>query len=173
MAFGNPYGYAPMYGGYMPQQYAPQPMQDQLAQLRTQQYPPQYPPAQQPAQGAPIWVQGEAAAKAYLVAPGQTLMLMDSEAEVFYIKATGPDGVPQKMRVFDYKERSENAQSVQTAVSPPDMSALEAKIDALAAMISKMSNPSPTAKTPEQGAGSEYTRSMRRAARAEEGMIDA
>ena len=166
MAFGNPYGYQPMYG-YMSQQ----PMQDQLAQLRTQQYPPQYTPIQQPAQGSPIWVQGEAAAKAYLVAPGQTLMLMDSEAEVFYVKATGQDGVPQKMRVFDYKERIDGAQPQTAQAQMPDVSAIEKKIDALTAMIAQMRTPAQA--QPEVTTTSEYTRSMRRTARAEEGMIDA
>ena len=34
------------------------------------------------------WVQGEAGAKAYPVAPNTSILLMDSEESVFYIKAT-------------------------------------------------------------------------------------
>ena len=34
------------------------------------------------------WVQGEAGAKSFLVGAGQTVMLMDSEESVFYIKST-------------------------------------------------------------------------------------
>ncbi|MDE5765335.1 MAG: hypothetical protein K2N49_02010 [Ruminococcus sp.] len=45
-----------------------------------------------------IWVQGEAGAKSYLVAPGQTVWLMDSENLVFYIKSTDPSGMPLPLR---------------------------------------------------------------------------
>lgn len=36
----------------------------------------------------PIWVQGESGAKSYMVAPGNTVVLFDSEKETFYIKTT-------------------------------------------------------------------------------------
>lgn len=76
-------------------------------------YPPQYYPGAQPMQySAPtqtnsgiIWVQGENAAKAYPVAAGQSALLMDSENSVFYIKSTDQSGMPQQLRIFDYKER--------------------------------------------------------------------
>ncbi len=51
------------------------------------------------------WVQGEAGAKSYPVAPGQSAMLMDSENEVFYIKTVDASGMPLPLRIFDYKER--------------------------------------------------------------------
>ena len=51
------------------------------------------------------WVQGEAAAKSYPVAPGQSVLLMDSEESVMYIKATDQSGMPQPIRIFDYTER--------------------------------------------------------------------
>lgn len=130
MAF-TPYGYGPqpMYGGYMP------PMPDQLAQLRAQQMP------QQP-QGSPIWVQGEGGAKSYLVAPGQSLILMDSEAEVFYIKSTDASGVPLPLRTFDYKERSTGAQRpTQAAQMQPEQYVTRAEFDALAAKIAAMTQP--------------------------------
>lgn len=53
-----------------------------------------------------IWVQGEAAAKAYPVGSGQSVLLMDSEDSVMYIKSTDQSGMPQPLRVFDYKERN-------------------------------------------------------------------
>ena len=80
---------------------------DQLSQLRMQQL--QMPSMQMTPQatnasGSPIlWVQGEAAAKAYLVAPSSTVMLMDSETPRFYIKSTDGAGMPN-MRIFEYKE---------------------------------------------------------------------
>ena len=107
-------GYLPNYGGVLPN-YGAAP--DYLAHLRGAQMPVQgqnMQPMQQTqpmmnapqAQtGTPIWVQGEAGAKSYMVAPGNTVMLMDSEDQVFYIKAADQSGMPLPLRVFDYKER--------------------------------------------------------------------
>lgn len=87
-------------------QYTPYGAQpDYLAQLRQQQLP-QPQPQPQPSQNGMIWVQGEAGAKSYLVAPNTTLMLMDSENPVFYIKKTDQSGMPYPLRIFDYKERT-------------------------------------------------------------------
>lgn len=59
-------------------------------------------------QQTPInWVQGEAGAKSFVVTPGQTVLLMDSEESVFYIKSTDESGMPLPLRIFDYKEREE------------------------------------------------------------------
>lgn len=78
-----------------------------------QQYP-QYPQyqmpqaAQQPQQQQQgiIWVQGESEAKSYLVAPGQSVLLMDSGKSAFYIKSTDISGMPLPLRIFDYTERN-------------------------------------------------------------------
>jgi hypothetical protein len=93
--------YGNYYGGYQPQynQCAP----DQLAQLRMQQTPPV--PHQQNNNGF-VWVQGESGAKSFLVAPGTTVMLMDSENPVFYLKSADQSGMPMPLRVFDFVERS-------------------------------------------------------------------
>ena len=61
-------------------------------------------PTQQPSTGI-LWVQGEAGAKAYPVAPGNSVLLMDSESECFYIKSTDVSGMPMPLRVFNYSER--------------------------------------------------------------------
>lgn len=63
--------------------------------------------AQQGASGNLVWVQGEASAKAYPVASGQSVLLMDSEDSVMYIKSTDQSGMPQPLRIFDYKERTQ------------------------------------------------------------------
>ena len=153
MAF-TPY-YQPNYPTYFPAQdqmrqaYMPQ-MQPQIQQM----------PQAQPQQSGPIWVQGEAAAKAYLVAPGQSVMLLDSENESFYLKATDVTGVPQRMRTFDYKERMDGAPGGGNA-APDKIAALEAKIDALTAMIAQ-AMPRPQAAAPP--APSEHTQRMRRIA---------
>lgn len=76
-------------------------------------YQQQYPQVQQTVSNTPIntnhtnsiiWVQGEAGAKAYPVAPGNSLLLMDSESECFYIKTTDASGVPMPLRAFTYTE---------------------------------------------------------------------
>ena len=84
---------------------------------QNRQYPQQYQqPIAQPQQSGNglIWVQGEAGAKSYLVAPGNTVMLMDSESERFYIKSADASGMPLPLRVFAYQELTQ--QGVQTPV---------------------------------------------------------
>jgi hypothetical protein len=55
-----------------------------------------------------IWVQGEAGAKSYLVAPNTTVMLMDSEGDRFYLKSADASGMPMPLRVFEYREATQN-----------------------------------------------------------------
>ena len=64
-------------------------------------------PTQQPqAQQTGVnWVQGEAAARSWMVAPNTTVLLMDSESERFYLKSTDASGMPLPLRIFEYKER--------------------------------------------------------------------
>ena len=83
-----------------------QPNQDRLAQLQNQyqQTVPQY---QQPNQGL-LWVQGVEGAKSYLVAPNTTVLLMDADAQRFYLKSTDASGMPN-LRIFEYSELSQNA----------------------------------------------------------------
>ncbi len=97
--FSQPYQYP-----YQAQ--APIPM-DNLSQLRAQQY--QMPQMQPPQtnQGL-LWVQGEAAARSYLVAPNSTVLLMDSDTSRFYIKSADNAGMPS-LRVFEYSEVLQNA----------------------------------------------------------------
>ena len=85
-----------------------------------QQYYPQYqqPQPQQPQQSQNsmgfIWVQGEAGAKSYLVAPNTTVQLWDSEAPVIYLKSADASGMPS-MKIIDYTIRG----SVNTAQNGP------------------------------------------------------
>lgn len=51
-----------------------------------------------------IWVQGESGAKAYPVAAGSTVLLMDSESEAFYIKTTDTNGMPKPLKKYTYSE---------------------------------------------------------------------
>lgn len=131
--FSNPYQ----------QPYYQPPVPDQLAQLRQNQFqppqmqPPQQIPAQQSAPNPIIWVQGEAAARSYMVAAGNTVMLMDSDANTFYLKSADGSGVPQPLRIFDYTERTAAPKTSVPVQSTPDaeyvtrqeFNALEEKID--------------------------------------------
>ena len=51
-----------------------------------------------------IWVQGEAGAKSYLVAPNTTVQLWDSENKVIYLKSADASGMPS-MKIIDYEIR--------------------------------------------------------------------
>ena len=49
-----------------------------------------------------VWVQGEAGAKSYPVAPGNRIALFDSENPVVYIKSVDLSGKPADMEIYDY-----------------------------------------------------------------------
>lgn len=113
MSFPQMAGY-PVYNNY------PQPYNDRLAQLQNQ-YQQTVPvqSMQQPVNQGLLWVQGENAARSYLVAPNSTVLLMDSDASRFYLKSADNAGMPN-LRIFEYTEVAQNAQkSLQTA--PEDM----------------------------------------------------
>ena len=125
--------YQPNYGYQYPYYGAQPPIPDNLAQLRmnqgqmqnpalAQSVPPQ--PAQQSSQI--IWVSGEAGAKSYLVAPGNTVMLLDAENSVFYLKSADASGMPLPLRIFDYKERT-NTHTSDFKAPTSDFSELDGK----------------------------------------------
>ena len=78
-----------------------------------------------------IWVQGEQAAKSYLVAPNTTVQLWDSEEKVIYLKSADASGMPS-MKVLDYTIRGDaNSQAAVPAAeyaTKDDLKALEEKI---------------------------------------------
>lgn len=174
MAFGYGYGGYPSLGGYyappMPDQLAQlrqgtgqyqQPMMGQqpmaqgpMAQpmQQVQQTTPQAAPAivapAQPSSNGILWVQGEEGAKAWMVAPGSTVMLMDSDGSSFYLKSADPSGMPQPLRIFDYKERvnepktpveSTQIQNVEY-VTVDRFNDLAARYDALEAELDALKN---------------------------------
>lgn len=87
------------YNPYMPPAYQQNINNERLAYLQQFQQPQQ----QQTYNQGLLWVQGEAGAKSFLVAPGASVLLMDSEASKFYIKSADNAGMPN-MRTFEYKE---------------------------------------------------------------------
>ena len=92
-------------GGYYPQFQNPYlqtgAVPDALSQMKV--------PYQKPANDI-IWVQGEAGAKAYLIAPNNTVVLWDTESPTIYINSADNTGIPS-MRVLDFTERSAQAET--------------------------------------------------------------
>lgn len=93
---------------------------------------PQYQAPQQNQQGGLIWVQGEAAAKSYMVAPGNTVQLWDSEEKIIYLKSADPSGMPS-MKILDYTIRGEEKEQ------PAVEYATKEDLDALAEKVKELS----------------------------------
>lgn len=114
-------------------------------------YAPYYPQQNNAGNNGLTWVQGEAAAKSWYVAPGTTAALWDSEAQVIYLKSADASGMPS-LKVLDYTVR--DAQAPKTGVSGPgvdyvtraDLEAVYGKIDDLRAEIDGLSIRRPTKK---------------------------
>lgn len=91
--------------------YYPQPMPDNLMQMRQMQQP-QMQPMQQPVQQNPIaqggvqWVSGEQEARGYLIAPNSAVALWDSTAPTVYLKQADASGKPT-LKIYDLVERAE------------------------------------------------------------------
>ena len=106
--FGNGYGYGYGYGSWNRGGYAPQPTaappQAQPFNGYQNQAPQQEapPPASKPPLQVP-WVNGEVGAQAYLIAPNSTVLLMDSDNPIFYIKTSDLSG-KATIQAFKYEE---------------------------------------------------------------------
>lgn len=94
------------YNNYFPQYYPNQmPMIQPQTQMPVQA--PQMP--QNSVQGSMngiTWVLGENAAKSFPVGAGQTVVLMDREEPVMYMKSVDQSGMPLPLRIFDITERT-------------------------------------------------------------------
>jgi len=118
MAFNN--GFPMSY----PQMYAQSYQQPQMAQN----------------QGGIIWIQGENAAKSYLVAPNSTVVLFDSESQTIYLKSADSTGLPS-MRILDYTIRDQKAHNgvfsnpVGNFATKDEMDALRAELEQIKARM--------------------------------------
>lgn len=93
--------------------YYPQPMPDNLMQMRQQQMmQPMQQSMAQPVQQNPIaqggvqWVNGEQEARGYLIAPNSAVALWDSSAPTVYLKQSDASGKPT-LKIYDLVERAE------------------------------------------------------------------
>lgn len=117
--------------------------QEQMMRPAFRQIQPQVQAMQYPAQRAPrnsmVWVQGEAGAKSYLIAAGNTVPLWDSENQTIYLKSVDASGVPS-MRVLDYKERAQTPHvPIPAAKNTGDEFVTRKEFEALAAKLDAMS----------------------------------
>lgn len=97
------------YGTYIPQNYY---QQQYYPNLQMPPQPPQMP--QNSVQSSPngiTWVLGENAAKSFPVGAGQTVVLMDREEPIMYMKSVDQSGMPLPLRIFDITERTSEKQS--------------------------------------------------------------
>lgn len=115
-------------------------------------YQPMYYPQQSQAQTQPqtqnnngiIWVQGEAAAKSYPIAPNTSVPLWDSEANVIYIKSADMSGMPS-IKILDYTMRDIASKSAEISpqsafATKDDVEYLKDEIFALKSKFERMSN---------------------------------
>ena len=128
MAF-NPYYQNPYY---------PQPMPDNLMQMRQQQMMQPAPPPvpQNPvATGGVQWVSSEQEARGYLIAPNSAVALWDSTAPTVYLKQSDASGKPT-LKIYDLVERAETASN---APQKPGVEFVTRKeLDALAALVGEI-----------------------------------
>ena len=166
----QPYQTIQNYSNYQP---LPQPYPDRLSQLQNQYNQAvnvpqmQTVPQQQVNQGL-LWVSGEVGAKSYLVAPNSTVLLMDSDAQRFYLKSADNAGMPS-LRIFEYTEVTNVPQNAPQALNT-DLKELDSKyvkreeyeclkrqyesiMERLNSMVSNTESVEPSAKPKSRGRG--------------------
>ena len=120
--------------------YYPQPMPDNLMQMRQMQQP-QMQPMQQPVQQNPIaqggvqWVSGEQEARGYLIAPNSAVALWDSTAPTVYLKQADASGKPT-LNIYDLVERAETPRTAPQEKGVEFVTRKE--FDALAALVGEI-----------------------------------
>ena len=128
MAF-NPYYQNPYY---------PQPIPDNLMQMRQQQMMQPAPPPvpQNPvATGGVQWVSSEQEARGYLIAPNSAVALWDSSAPTVYLKQSDASGKPT-LKIYDLVERAETPRTAPQEKGVEFVTRKE--FDALAALVGEL-----------------------------------
>jgi hypothetical protein len=89
-----------------------------------------------------IWVQGEAGAKSYMVAPNTTVQLWDSESQTIYLKSADASGMPS-MRIIDYtiRDSTPKAPNLSQQSDYATKSELQAVLNELNALKAKFEAP--------------------------------
>ena len=74
-------------------------------------------------------VNGEGGAQMYPVAAGSTVALIDFDACIFWLKTTAPNGLPQQMRKFEFKEIVQAVPADGNTVTREEFSSLQDKLN--------------------------------------------
>lgn len=84
-----------------------------------------------------IWVQGEAGAKSYLVAPNTTVQLWDSESQTIYLKSADSSGMPS-IKVLDYTVREAPARPTEAQKGEDGINGLRDELKGLQKQIDSL-----------------------------------
>jgi len=126
------------FGGYSPPQQFFQQFQQQ--------------PQQQNNSVAVVTVQGEAGARIYPVAAGNTVLLIDFDSKKFWLKSTDLNGMPSRFAAFSFTEEIKPANDTDNFISRNEFNELKQSIDnqfknlsdAIKGAINNVSNPANT-----------------------------
>lgn len=147
--------YNSFYPGYAQPYYNPNMQQPQVPQPNPQLAN----PANNSNANGIIWVQGEAGAKSYIVAPNSTVVLWDAENQTIYVKSADASGMPNT-RILDWTERPSTQktplqQPIQAEMPTADYvtrAEFDAIVDKINGLNSQIENISTTAPTTQKSA---------------------
>ena len=99
-------------------------------------------PQPQPYSSGITWVQGEAGAKSYQVAPNTSVQLWDSEAQTIYIKSADASGIPS-IKIIDYTFRDNTRSNTSDSIlsdyaTQSDINTLREEINALKSKLERL-----------------------------------
>lgn len=103
------------FGGYSPPQQFFQQFQQQ--------------PPQQNNSVSVVTVQGEAGARIYPVAAGNTVLLIDFDSKKFWLKSTDLNGMPSRFAAFSFTEEVKPANDTDNFISRNEFNELKQSID--------------------------------------------
>lgn len=99
-------------------------------------------PQPQPYNSGITWVQGEAGAKSYQVAPNTSVQLWDSEAQTIYIKSADASGIPS-IKIIDYTFRDNTRSNTSDSIlsdyaTQSDINTLREEINDLKSKLERL-----------------------------------
>lgn len=137
------------YNNYFPQNQYQQAYYPQYQQMPTQPVQQMQVPTQ-PQANSIIWIQGEGAARSYLLAPNSSVVLFDSDEPMFYIKTSDQTGMPN-LRKFRFEEITQSdTKVVESTAHEIDTSMFVTK-EELEERLAKLTQPKTPAKTTAKG----------------------
>ena len=89
----------------------------------------QQPPPQQNNSVSVVTVQGEAGARIYPVAAGNTVLLIDFDSKKFWLKSTDLNGMPSRFAAFNFTEEIKPANDTDNFISRNEFNELKQSID--------------------------------------------